>query len=151
MFLRRIQELRVAKNHSLSRIKCGYNENAMAETTHKQRIGKWGEQIAIRFLEEKGLRSIARNVRTAYGELDLIMMDGVDLVFVEVKARTNAAYGLPEEAISARKREHLIQSAETYLQAHADLPDTWRIDVIAIRGKPSQDNPEVEWFQNAVV
>lgn len=123
----------------------------MAEGTHKQRIGKWGEDTAVQFLLKKGLRLIARNVRTPYGEIDLVMMDESGLVFVEVKTRTNNSFGFPEEAITFRKREHLIQSAGAYLQAHAELPDTWRIDVIAIRGKPSQLDPEIEWFQNAVV
>lgn len=123
----------------------------MAATTYKQNIGRWGEEVAVRFLEGKGLKLVERNVRTAYGEIDLIMLDRADLVFIEVKARTTAAYGLPEDAITARKREHLIHSAEAYLQLHADLPDAWRIDVIAIRGKPGITNPEIEWFQNAVV
>lgn len=131
--------------------KCGYNNSAMTEKTHRQNVGRWGEAVALRFLEGKGLKLVERNVRTAYGEIDLILMDGADLVFVEVKARTSGAFGLPEDAIGARKREHMIHSAEAYLQAHTDLPDAWRIDVIAIRGKPANDTPEIEWFQNAVV
>lgn len=123
----------------------------MAEKTHKQRVGRWGEDVAVHFLAKKGLELVARNTRTAYGEIDLIMMDGADVVFVEVKTRTNEAYGLPEDAITASKREHLIHSAQAYLQAHEELPDSWRIDVIAVRGKLAQSDPEVEWFQNAVV
>jgi len=123
----------------------------MAEKTHKQRVGKWGEEVAVHFLTDKGLNLVARNMRTPYGEIDLIMMDGVDVVFIEVKTRTNAAFGLPEDAITASKREHLMHSAQAYLQEHTELPDSWRIDVIAIRGKPAQSDPEVEWFQNAVV
>lgn len=123
----------------------------MVEQTHKQRIGRWGEETAVQFLINKGLRLIARNVRTPYGEIDLVMMDDSGLIFVEVKTRTNDRFGFPEEAITYRKREHLIQSADAYLQVHPELPDSWRIDVIAIRGKPSQPEPEIEWFQNAVV
>jgi len=123
----------------------------MKEITHRQRIGKWGEDKAVSYLQDKGLTLVARNERTDFGEVDLIMMDGADLIFIEVKTRTTATFGLPEEAINARKRDHLIQSAEAYLQTHEGLPDSWRIDVIAIRGKPSVGNPEIEWFQNAVV
>jgi len=122
----------------------------MKEITHRQRIGKWGEDKAVRFLEERGLTLVARNERTNFGEVDLIMMDGADLVFIEVKTRTTSAFGLPEEAISARKREHMKHSAEAFLQNHEGLPDSWRIDVIAIRGKPSLGDPEIEWFQNAI-
>jgi putative endonuclease len=123
----------------------------MKKLTHRQRIGKWGEDLAVCYLEEKGLTLVAKNERTEFGEVDLIMMDGADLIFVEVKTRTTSAFGLPEEAISARKREHLIHSAEAFLQNHEELPNSWRIDVIAIRGKPSAGDPEIEWFQNAVV
>ncbi len=123
----------------------------MVEKTHKQRIGRWGEEVATRFLEGKGLHLIAHNVHTPYGEIDLIMREGEDLVFIEVKARTTATFGFPEEAISARKRDHLIHSAQAYLQEHIEMPDSWRIDVIAIRGDPAQNDPEVEWFQNAVL
>lgn len=123
----------------------------MRKITHRQHIGKWGEDLAVHYLEEKGLSLVSRNERTEFGEVDLIMMDGADLIFFEVKTRTTSAFGLPEEAISARKREHLIHSAESYLQSHEGLPNSWRIDVIAIRGNPSAGNPEIEWFQNAVV
>lgn len=123
----------------------------MNKVTHRQHIGKWGEDLAVRYLEEKGLRLVARNERTEFGEIDLIMMDEADLIFFEVKTRTTSAFGLPEEAISARKREHLIHSAEAYLQSHEGLPNSWRIDVIAIRGNPFVGDPEIEWFQNAIV
>lgn len=123
----------------------------MVEKTHRQHVGRWGEDIAVRYLEARQLKLVERNAHTPYGEIDLVMMDGEDIVFVEVKTRTTAAFGLPEEAITVRKREHMIHSAEAYLQERNTLPDTWRIDVVAIRGKPSQADPEIEWFQNAVV
>lgn len=123
----------------------------MVEKTHKQKIGKWGEQVALEFLTDRGLKLIARNVRTPYGELDLIMSGPDGWVIIEVKARTNSAFGMPEESITARKREHLIQSMEAFLQSQSGLPESWRIDVIAIRGKPTDANPEIVWFQNAVV
>lgn len=123
----------------------------MADKAHRQKIGQWGEQVALDYLIDNGLQLVARNVRTPYGELDLVMMDAMGLVVVEVKARTSSAFGLPEEAITARKREHLIQSLEAYLATRPGLPDSWRIDVIAIRGKPAGPDPEIVWFQNAVV
>ncbi len=105
----------------------------------------------MQFLIDRGMQFVAQNVRTPFGELDLIMQDSDGLVVVEVKARTSSKFGMPEEAITASKREHLILSLESYLQTQSGLPDSWRIDVIAIRGKPTDDNPEVVWFQNAVV
>jgi putative endonuclease len=120
--------------------------------THRQRIGKWGEDAAAGFLERQGYCILARNVHTAYGEIDLIARqpDG-DLVFVEVKTRTNSKFGLPEEAVDFRKMAHLISSAQAYLLEKSSEPDEhWQIDVIAIQGRPGQNDDDIrfEHFQN---
>ncbi len=105
------------------------------------------------FLEQRGYRVLARNVRTGRGEIDLLAIQepaGV-LVFVEVKTRTNASFGLPEEAVDARKVENLYRAAETYLQAHPELAvKEWRIDAIAIQGKPGDkvEDVRIEHFEN---
>lgn len=120
--------------------------------THHQRIGQWGEAVAAYYLEQHGYQVLARNVRTARGELDLIarQMGGL-VVFVEVKTRTNGGFGLPESAVDARKLEHLYQSAQVYLQEHAEYAECeWRIDVIAIQGKPGErvEDVGIEHFEN---
>ena len=79
---------------------------------YRQRIGRWGEDVAQNFMVEKGLYPIAANLRTQYGEIDLIMKDGETVVFIEVKTRTNTKFGLPEVSINRQKQLHLIQSAE---------------------------------------
>ena len=68
----------------------------------KQRInlGKRGEDIAARFLLEKGLALIARNFRDKFGEIDIIAKDRETLVFVEVKTRRSHRFGLPQEAVT---------------------------------------------------
>jgi putative endonuclease len=120
--------------------------------TRRQRIGRWGETVASYFLEQRGYRVLARNVRTGCGEIDLIARHESEmLVFVEVKTRTNENFGLPEEAVDARKLEHVFRAAEAYLQAHAELAEQeWRIDVIAIQGKPGEkaENVHIEHFKN---
>ena len=120
--------------------------------THKQRIGRWGEAVAASYLEQRGYTILARNVRTRQGEIDLVASDeqGV-VVFVEVKARTNAAFGLPEEAVDTRKLEHVFLTAGLFLQEHAELSgQDWRIDVIAIQGRPGEkvENVQIEHFEN---
>jgi putative endonuclease len=118
---------------------------------YRQSIGKWGEAYAEKYLQSEGLRFIARNERTPYGEIDLIVQDGEIIVYVEVKTRTTEAYGYPEAAINFRKRKHLIESALFLSQKYQDYGDHWRIDVISIykpRGKKNE--PVVEWFKNAV-
>jgi len=118
--------------------------------SNKQRLGKWGENVAASYLSVRGFEIVARNVRTPYGEIDLVVKNWVGLVFVEVKTRSSDAFGQPEQAIHSKKREHMLQSAEYYLQELKDYPGAWRIDVIAVRGEPDQINPEVMWFENAL-
>jgi len=116
----------------------------------QQRIGRWGEKAAEEYLIRQGCRIIDRNVRTEYGELDLVIRHGDEIAFVEVKTRTGAAFGLPEEAITDNKRIHLVEAAQAYLQEHPGLGESWRVDVIAVQGKPGKGTPRVVWFENAV-
>jgi putative endonuclease len=115
-------------------------------------------------LHERGYTILGRNVRTAYGEIDLIaMLGGTDpeegslaineqpavLVFVEVKTRSTLAYGQPEESITARKKAHLLAAIQAYMQAHSDLPSDWRVDVIAVWRRQDAEAPEIVHFENA--
>lgn len=118
--------------------------------TRQVAIGKWGEAVAGDYLRARGYEILACNARTPYGELDLVARQGETIVFVEVKTRTNLAFGLPEEAVTVRKRAHLLDSAAHYLQTHPELDGDWRVDVIAILGRPGAVGTQIEWFQNAI-
>jgi len=114
--------------------------------THNQRVGKWGEDQAALYLGQHGYDVTERNVRTPYGEIDLIAgKDGLT-VFVEVKARLSESADPPETAVTNRKQSHMMASAEHYAQEH-EL-DHWRIDVIAVQRMAGQT--EVHHFENAV-
>lgn len=118
--------------------------------SHRQRIGWWGEREAEKYLLSHGLELVARNVRTPHGEIDLVMRGPDGLVFVEVKARTTETYGLPEDALTANKKAHILASAGDYLQK-LDAPEiNWRVDVVAVRGKPGSTDVEITWFENAL-
>ena len=117
---------------------------------HRQDLGRWGETIAAEFLIKRGYKIVARNARTPYGEIDLVARLGDATVFVEVKTRASTSYGLPEEAITARKREHLIESSQAYLQEHPELDGDWRIDVIAVQRLGPTKEPSIEHFENAI-
>ncbi len=117
---------------------------------YRQRLGKWGETIAEAFLRGKGLSLLAKNVRTRYGEIDLLMKDGVTIVFVEVKTRTSLDFGTPEESITRQKQFRMVQSAEAYMQEHPECGSYWRIDVLAVFGQSGDPDPEIVWFDNAV-
>jgi putative endonuclease len=118
--------------------------------TYRQRTGRWGERVAEEYLLGRGLRLLARNVRTSYGEIDLVFEEGDQVVLVEVKTRSNRNLGQPEDAITPKKRMHLLQSAEAYMQSQPDSILNWRIDVVSILGKIGDENPEIVWFENAL-
>lgn len=117
---------------------------------HRQALGGWGEELAAAYLQERGYTILERNVRTRYGELDLVARQAEVVVFVEVKTRISLEYGMPEESITAKKRKHLLTAARAYLQVHPHLYGDWRVDVIAIYRSPSGP-PQIEHFENAVL
>lgn len=116
-------------------------------TKHNQRVGAWGEETAVRYVTKRGYEVIARNVRTPYGEIDIIAQRGDIVIFIEVKTLTSSKNFLPEHQITARKREHMLHAAQYYAAEHAI--DRWQIDVIAIEGKP-QNEPVVTHFESAL-
>jgi putative endonuclease len=115
-----------------------------------QVVGQWGEAIAAQYLEEKGCEVLDRNVRTPYGELDLVVRQGEQIVFVEVKTRRGTLFGMPEAAVDQRKQARLLASAQHYLQSKQEILLDWRVDVIAILGHPEAGVDQIMWFENAV-
>jgi putative endonuclease len=101
--------------------------------TPRMRLGKWGEGVAGRFLQEKGYRLLDANYRCRWGEVDIVAQEGDELVFVEVRTRRGTQYGTPEESVTAAKARRLIATAQDYLQQHGQEESEWRIDLIAIR------------------
>ena len=114
---------------------------------HNQRIGKWGEDTAAEYLAQRGYEIVARNIRTPYGKIDIIAKQNDISIFIEVKTRTSNTMGLPEEAITSRKRQHMLAAADQYAAEHEI--DHWQIDVIAIEGKPGS-KPMITYFENAI-
>ncbi len=100
--------------------------------THKQRLGRRGEDLAIDYLSSHGYRIIERNFKARYGELDIIAVSRGVLVFIEVKTRIGHAYGKPEESVTPWKLREIIKTAQYYKLLHPELPDAMRADVIAI-------------------
>ena len=98
----------------------------------RRRLGNWGEGVAAVQLEAEGYAIVARNWRCAAGEIDLVARDGETLVFVEVKTRRGRAYGAPEEALTPRKAQKLLQLGAQYVYEQALGDINWRIDLVAI-------------------
>ncbi|RKX59856.1 MAG: YraN family protein [Thermodesulfobacteriota bacterium] len=100
---------------------------------YAKELGKKAEEIAEAFFREKGYHIVERNYQVPCGEIDLILEDRSRVIFVEVKSRVNAKYGLPQEAITYHKRRQIIRVAKWYLQERGCLDREIRFDVLAIR------------------
>ena len=116
----------------------------------RQGLGQTGERLAAERLVQCGYRILERNFRCRYGEIDIGAEDGDDLVFVEVKTRRGVAYGLPEEAVTVRKQQKLIELALYDLDARACSERSWRIDVVAVQLSSSGKFEEIRIYQHAV-
>jgi putative endonuclease len=114
---------------------------------HNQEIGRWGEAAAVEYLRRCGYEILETNARTPRGEIDIVARRGDVTVFVEVKARTNRRWGLPEDAVTPRKQAHMLAAA-TYYAAKHEI-DFWQADVLAVEGLPGS-RPEIEHFENVL-
>lgn len=98
----------------------------------KDAVGRYGEDVAAAHVEASGWRVLDRNWRCRYGELDLVGLDGDELVVVEVKTRRSTAYGTPAEAVTWRKLARLRRLAAQWLADHDVRARSVRVDVIAV-------------------
>jgi len=114
---------------------------------HFQRIGQWGESVAADYLEKLGYIVISRNERTPYGEIDIVAEKEGLTIFVEVKTRTTKTFGPPEMAVTRRKQEHMMATAEYYAQKNEI--DHWQIDVVAVE-RNNDSVPDILHFKNAL-
>jgi putative endonuclease len=116
----------------------------------RRETGILGEKLARDYLEQRGYRIRESNYRCPEGEIDIVAEHKDCLVFVEVKARRSLEFGIPEEAITADKRERLRAAAAHYQQERDNLPQPWRIDVVAIELDRKNRPSRIELIENAV-
>ena len=102
---------------------------------NRRSTGTQYENLAADFLERGGMQILERNFRSRNGEIDLIARDGGTIVFVEVKYRKNKSAGLPEDAVTPRKRRTICRVAD-YYRMRKGMPEDVpiRFDVIAVEG-----------------
>lgn len=102
-------------------------------------LGRYGEELATRYLRDRGMQVIERNWRCADGEIDIVALDGDCLVVCEVKTRRGTGAGDPLEAVTWEKASRLRRLAAAYLRARPGPVGQVRIDVIGVlaeRGRP---------------
>lgn len=111
--------------------------------------GQRAEALALAYLERRRLRLVCKNYRSRFGEIDLIMDDAENIVFVEVRYRNHDGRLHPAETIDERKQDKLIRTGHSFVQRHqARYPrHDYRFDVIAVTGAIGR--PRIDWIQNA--
>jgi putative endonuclease len=120
--------------------------------TPKRALGDRGELATRQLLESKGMCWVASNWHCEAGELDLVMLDGDELVIVEVKTRTGDRSGRAEESISQAKSRRLLSAAEWFVATHPEHADRiWRIDMVALTLRADGSIIRVSHVANAIV
>ena len=98
----------------------------------KKELGNSGEEIACKYLQNKGYAIIKRNFYCKQGEIDIIAKYKNEMVFIEVKTRTSNSYGRPAEAVTSIKQLHMYKAARYFLYKKNLLNVAIRFDVIEV-------------------
>lgn len=108
--------------------------------------GLAAEAAALRFLQQQGLTLVHQNFSCRYGEIDLIMRDGITLVFIEVRLRSNPLFSSAGDSIHYFKQQKLVRAAQFYCQQQA-VASPCRFDAVLYA---SQDQSVPVWIRNAI-
>lgn len=104
----------------------------------KNLIGKIGEDLALKYLIKKGYIFLERNFNIGLGEIDLIFIDEIYLIFVEVKYRKNIDYGYPRDFVTLTKQKKIIKASEKYIELNNLYDLQPRFDIIEIIGNDNK-------------
>ncbi|MEL6123726.1 MAG: YraN family protein [Bacteroidota bacterium] len=110
-------------------------------------LGAWGEALAVDYLSQKGHQILETSWRYSKGEIDIISMEGDVMVFTEVKTRTSAHFGKPEEFVDDKKMLILSRTATAYMNQQ-NYEWEVRFDVVSIVKLPHRD-PIISHFTDA--
>ena len=122
------------------------NNRTPEERREALEFGKLGEQMAAKLLTDKGYVILEHNYRRGHLEIDLIALDGDELVIVEVKSRAYDTILQPEEAVDHRKRLNLIRLANEYVKTHGRKENV-RFDIVSIVS--NANGTEIKHLKNA--
>lgn len=110
-------------------------------------LGRWGEEQAANFLQQKGYTILERDWHSGHRDIDIIAMDGETVVFAEVKTRRNRMFGEPEEAVDYQKLHNLRAAINHYVK-YRRLWQEVRLDVVTVVGTPDGEVPEITHLQD---
>lgn len=121
----------------------------MPKNSEAQRLGAAAEDLAERYLCERGLEPVLRNFRVRGGEIDLIMREAETLVFVEVRFRTHRTFGGAPASVDPRKQRRLVLAARCYLQKCRSPEPPCRFDVVGLSPGRQSGTARVHWIRDA--
>lgn len=101
-------------------------------TINKRQLGFQYESMAAEYLITQGYEIMCQNFYSKFGEIDIIARDHEYIVFIEVKYRKTKQYGYPREAVTYKKRRHILRAAEYFLLTQVGMEQACRFDVIEI-------------------
>ena len=110
--------------------------------------GKWGEALALEYLNKMNYSTVATGWRSRFGEIDIIVKNNEFLVFVEVKLRKNAHFAQAREYVGYAKQRKIIATAQLWLASHKNQLQP-RFDVIEIYAADELAEPEIIHIENA--
>ena len=110
---------------------------------HKKLLGKKGEKLVAEYLKAQGCKVLKTNYRTPFGEADLIVQDGDEIAFVEVKTRKSTAFGAPKDAVDIFKQRRYYEIARYFWKQTGEEPNA-RFDVAQVFA-----GGEIEYIKNA--
>jgi len=116
--------------------------------SQKQATGKLGEEIAKKYLKKKGYKILEQHYCLRGGEIDLIAKQREVIVFIEVKTRTSAEYGAPEEAVDYFKQKSLFRAMQNYFWKEKIENQNYRFDIISINLDKNSRIAKIKHFEN---
>lgn len=117
------------------------------DNRYRKKLGAWGETLACDYLSKKGYELLEKNYHTRYGEIDLIMKNGKQLVAVEVKTRKSTIFGIAEDSITRKKYQAIQSTMFVYLESHPDVGTDWQLDILVIE-TDGAGKPEIIHYEN---
>lgn len=117
---------------------------------HNQTVGQYGEELARKYLRDRGYEIIESNVKTSYKELDIVARKKDLLVFVEVKTRTSKAFGSADESMTDKKIRNLKQAVSMYLARRKIKFGNLRVDLIAVDIDRYTNKANVSYYSDII-
>ncbi len=115
--------------------------------TLRKELGDKGEKIAEKYLRKQRYRILERNFQSRFGEIDLVAREKNEIIFVEVKTKTGANFGFPEQEFSFAKKQKMRRAIQSWLWENKITHNNWRVDLVAIDYSQNPKAPQLRHYK----